>query len=152
MKLPLFAVAICALLLGTGCATVVKGTDQKIAVTTSGCDDGTEVRCELSTEDDTYYVVAPGNIEVDKSRKDLAFSCSSKSGATGETVVESYYEAMNAGNILLGGVIGVGVDAISGAMWKYPKAVDVTMTCAGDTAAAAGHGDVRALAETPRSE
>ena len=35
---------------------------------------------------------------------------------------------MNAGNLLLGGVIGVGVDAATGAMWEYPSVV-VPLQC-----------------------
>ena len=34
---------------------------------------------------------------------------------------------MAAGNVLLGGVIGLGVDAASGAMNKYPDLVTVAM-------------------------
>ena len=34
---------------------------------------------------------------------------------------------MSAGNVLLGGVIGLGVDAASGAMNKYPDIVTVAM-------------------------
>ena len=47
----------------------------------------------------------------------------------GSTIVESNYEAMNAGNILIGGFIGIGVDAATGAMWKYPTAIVVPMSC-----------------------
>ena len=36
---------------------------------------------------------------------------------------------MNAGNLLVGGIIGIGVDAATGAMWKYPSSVNVGMTC-----------------------
>jgi len=34
---------------------------------------------------------------------------------------------MAAGNVILGGVVGLGVDAMSGAMNKYPDIVTVTM-------------------------
>jgi hypothetical protein len=37
-------------------------------------------------------------------------------------------EGMTAGNIILGGVIGLGVDAASGAMNKYTPEIQVIMT------------------------
>jgi hypothetical protein len=36
-------------------------------------------------------------------------------------------EAMAAGNVIFGGVIGLGVDAVSGALNKYPDQVTVAM-------------------------
>ena len=57
-------------------------------------------------------------------------NCESRDkSASGSTIVESNYEAMNAGNILVGGFIGIGVDAATGAMWKYPTAIVVPMSC-----------------------
>ena len=138
----LIAAGALALLLCTGCATVTKGSDQAISVTASGCDDGTPVSCEMLNKDRTYYVDAPGTIEVDKSSAALAVSCRSEGGSQGNLTVESSYEAMNAGNILLGGIIGVGVDAISGAMWKYPKEIDVPLVCASAARAGSEAADV----------
>jgi phosphoketolase len=43
-------------------------------------------------------------------------------------VIPSDAEAMAAGNVVFGGVIGLGVDAMSGAMNKYPDQVMVAMT------------------------
>jgi hypothetical protein len=46
----------------------------------------------------------------------------------GSSIIPSNVEAMTAGNVIFGGVIGLGVDAASGAMNKYPDIVTVAMT------------------------
>lgn len=43
------------------------------------------------------------------------------------TIMQSHFEGMTAGNLILGGVIGIGVDAASGAMNHYDKQVSITM-------------------------
>jgi hypothetical protein len=43
-------------------------------------------------------------------------------------VISSNMESMTAGNIILGGVIGLGVDAMTGAMNKYTPEIQVIMT------------------------
>jgi len=56
-----------------------------------------------------------GHVEID-------LSC-----GMGTSVIPSGTEAMTAGNIVFGGIIGLGVDAASGAMNKYPDIVTVAM-------------------------
>ena len=63
----------------------------------------------------------------------IAYGCFRGIGneATGSLMVESGYDAMNMGNLLLGGIIGLGVDAATGAMWHYPSAVIIPLSCPG---------------------
>lgn len=78
-------------------------------------------------------LTAPASVSVEKTRNALTITCLSKDKtASGSLIVDSKYEAMNAGNLLLGGIIGLGVDAATGAMWKYPTAVVVPMKCPTD--------------------
>ncbi len=44
------------------------------------------------------------------------------------SIVPTSAEAMAAGNVIFGGVIGLGVDAASGAMYKYSDQVTVAMS------------------------
>lgn len=46
----------------------------------------------------------------------------------GSSIIPSGTEAMAAGNVVFGGLIGLGVDAASGAMNKYPDVVTIAMT------------------------
>jgi len=57
----------------------------------------------------------------------LNVSCSKPGYSDGSTQVTGRVEGTTAGNILLGGVIGLGVDAASGALYKYPDTVTVTL-------------------------
>lgn len=116
--------------LGFGCATVIEGGDQVINITTTGCEDHNPVRCTALNDDGSSVITAPASVSVDKDKDSLTISCKSVDGvATGELILESKYEAWNAGNILIGGIIGIGVDAATGAMWKYPSAVVVPLKC-----------------------
>jgi phosphoketolase len=46
---------------------------------------------------------------------------------TGSSAIPSSPEAMAAGNVVFGGIIGLGVDAASGAINKYPDQITVAM-------------------------
>jgi len=88
------------------------------------------MQCVAKNDDGSSVLTAPASVSVDKDKDSLVITCNSKDGeANGEVIVDSSYEAWNAGNILVGGIIGVGVDAATGAMWKYPSAVVVPMKC-----------------------
>jgi hypothetical protein len=114
----------------TGCATLIDGSTDSVSVNAVGCDkDRSAVHCEMKNKDGVVHVMAPGTATISKSSSALMVSCKSNDGAKGNTAVESTYNAKNAGNILLGGGIGVIVDAVSGAMWKYPPSVSVPMRC-----------------------
>lgn len=122
--------AVAMLLFVTGCASIMEGGDQIVNVQTTGCEDYGTIQCTVVNDDGSSVLTAPASVSVEKDKDALTVSCQSKDGlAKGEKIVESSYEAMNAGNILLGGVIGIGVDAATGAMWKYPSSIIVPMRC-----------------------
>lgn len=118
------------LLFVAGCASIMEGGDQIVNVQTTGCEDYGAIQCTVVNDDGSSILTAPASVNVEKDKDALTISCQSKDGmAQGEKIVESSYEAMNAGNLLLGGIIGVGVDAATGAMWKYPSSIIVPMRC-----------------------
>jgi len=116
----------------SGCASVMEGSDQVININTTGCEEFEPMRCNVVNSEGSSTLTAPSSVSVEKARGAMTISCTSRdrSSATGNLVVDSSYEAMNAGNILAGGIIGIGVDAATGAMWKYPSTVVVPMSCA----------------------
>ena len=126
-----FAVLALALVL-VGCATITKGTTQSIAVDTPGVPGAT---CTIQTPTGPRGAVTPGSVTLDKQSAALPISCVKECYLTGTSMIPSGTESMAAGNVLLGGVIGLGVDAASGAMNKYPDMFTVAMTpdpaCAG---------------------
>ena len=110
--------ALCGVIaiLLTGCSTIVKGTQQQVSVATPGVQDA---MCTLSSPAvGTRAVQTPGTIVLPKSKHDVAVSCVKQRYTTGVGVLASETEIMTAGNVLFGGVIGLGIDAASGAVQK----------------------------------
>jgi len=103
-----------------GCSTIVKGTEQQISVNTP---------CQLqSPAIGTRTVQTPANVILPKSKHNVAVSCTAQCYSPGISTLGSHTEVMTAGNIVFGGLIGLGVDAASGAMNTYDPSVEVVMT------------------------
>jgi hypothetical protein len=111
--------------LAAGCATIVKGTTQAVALDTPGAPGAT---CELSSPGiGTQTVTTPATLKLEKSQHNVNVTCRKTCFQDGVGVIASYTEGMTAGNVLVGGVIGLGVDAATGAMNKYADRTSVTM-------------------------
>ena len=109
-----------------GCSTIVKGTDQQVSVNTPGVPGA---MCQLqSPAIGMRTVQTPANITLAKSRHNVAISCTAQCYSPGISTPGSHTEVMTAGNIVFGGLIGLGVDAASGAMNTYDPSVEVIMT------------------------
>ena len=119
-----FVVLAFALVL-VGCATITKGTTQTIAIDTPGVPGAT---CTIQTQSGPRGLTTPGNVTLDKGSSPLPITCTKECYVMGSSIIPSNTEAMAAGNVILGGVIGLGVDAATGAMNKYPDLVTVAMT------------------------
>ena len=108
-----------------GCATIVKGTSQSVAVETPGAPGAL---CELSSPAiGTQTVKTPATLVLEKSQHNVAVTCRKPCFQDGVGIIPSNSEGMAAGNILVGGVIGLGVDAASGAMNKYADRTTIVM-------------------------
>jgi hypothetical protein len=109
-----------------GCSTIVKGTEQQVSVNTPGVPGAL---CQLqSPAIGVRTVQTPANVILPKSKHNVAVSCTAQCYSPGVATLASHTEVMTAGNVLFGGVIGLGVDAASGAMNKYDPGVEVIMT------------------------
>jgi hypothetical protein len=112
-------------LLVAGCATITKGTTQPVAVDTPGVPGAV---CTIQTQNGPQVVTTPGTIVLNKGSAALPVQCTKECYVTGSSIIPSNTETMAAGNVVFGGVIGLGVDAASGAMNKYPDFFTVAMT------------------------
>ena len=119
-----WAILACTLALG-GCATITKGTTQSVAIDTPGVPGAT---CTISTQSGPQMVTTPGTIVLAKGSTALPIQCTKDCYLMGSSIIPSNTEAMAAGIVVFGGLIGLGVDAASGAMNKYPDLVTVAMT------------------------
>jgi hypothetical protein len=114
----LLLVALCA-----GCATVTRGSTQSVSV-----DAPQGAICTLkSPAFGTRTITAPNTIVLEKGPDNVAVHCKKACYRDGSGEIASSFEEMTAGNILIGGIIGLGVDAASGAINKYEPEVKIAM-------------------------
>jgi hypothetical protein len=108
-----------------GCASITKGTTQLISLDTPGAPGSS---CTLTSEGiGTKTLVTPGTLVLDKSQYNVGVTCKKECYQEGVGVIASSTEAMAAGNLIAGGVVGLAVDAASGAMNKYNEVNQIAM-------------------------
>lgn len=109
-----------------GCASIVEGTDQQVTVNTTP----QGAKCALTRAGEVIGVAnpTPQTLTLDKSKNDVTIVCEKAGFQEATAVLDSEFQAMTLGNLLVGGVIGVGVDAATGALNEYDSSVTVPMT------------------------
>lgn len=110
----------------SGCASILTGTTQTIAVSTTPM---AGASCDL-TNDKGHWTVfpTPGISTVGKSASAMTVTCSDHNGSnTGTTSVQSVTGGAVFGNLLLGGLIGTTVDMVDGAAFNYPPSIAVPL-------------------------
>ena len=131
MKSGSFAACAAILLLVPGCASIVEGTTETIAITTPPAEGA---RCVLTSSEGVYYVTTPGNAAVHKTKHDLDVICKKDGYQESDAKIQSHFNGATAGNILAGGIIGIGVDAATGADYNYPTEAAIPMVPVGQPA------------------
>jgi hypothetical protein len=122
-KYPLIFLGLVGL---AGCATIARGTTQTVAINTPGVPGATCTLTSPSIESQT--VTTPGVVTIAKGSSAVAVRCSKLCYNDGSTMLASNMDGMTAGNVVAGGVVGLGVDAATGAMNQYAPQADVLMT------------------------
>jgi hypothetical protein len=108
-----------------GCATIVHGTTQLVAINTPGV---TGAVCTLTSATvGTVSVTTPGTVTLPKGSVAVAIRCTKECYSDGSGVLPANADGMAAGNVVAGGVIGLGVDAATGALNQYPPQADIVM-------------------------
>lgn len=117
----------------SGCSTITTGTTHELAITSSP----SGANCRASRDDKVIGAVnpTPGSLIVGKSTRDMVINCTLPGHQAGVSVVKADFQAWTLGNLLIGGVVGVAVDAASGALGKYPPSVMVALAPAEDALA-----------------
>ena len=72
-------------------------------------------------------MVSPGSVTVERSKNDIQVRCVKDGFQDATAVIPSNFEGWTVGNLVFGGIIGVGVDAATGALNDYPNAFQVPM-------------------------
>jgi TonB family protein len=95
--------------------------------------------CVLSGYEGQWAVVTPGVVRVHKSKEDIAIHCNKTGWQDASATIPSNFQGWTLGNLVLGGLVGVGIDAASGAINQYPHEFNVPMTpLAGTTVDSSG--------------
>jgi hypothetical protein len=121
------SVVVASLLL-TGCASIVNGTNQVVSI--EARNKGEQVvgaQCSLVNPKGTFYVTTPGTVTIHRAYDDLNVKCEKEGMPAGIVSVKSVTKGMAFGNLLFGGVVGVAIDAGSGAAYDYPALISVIM-------------------------
>lgn len=109
----------------SGCATITKGSSQTVTVNT----DPTGASCTLTRDASTLAVVnpTPGSVSIAKSSTPINVLCRKTDFLDAAGTLTSQFQAMTFGNILFGGLVGVVIDAASGATHEYEPMVTITL-------------------------
>ncbi len=106
------------------CSTITTGTSQPFTVKTAEVQGAS---CTLTDSKGASWKVSstPDTREITKGDGPLKVTCSKSGYKTTSVIVEEGFAGATLGNVILGGGIGLIVDAASGAAQEYPD--DVTI-------------------------
>lgn len=124
----LTALAVTAFVL-PGCATIVSGTTQSVTVTTkTPAGLAADAGCKLVNDKGTWSLPStPGSVVIHKSSVALSVTCDKPGLPTGSAQFASHAGVASAGNLLVGGLVGIAIDANNGAAFNYPDTVSIRM-------------------------
>jgi hypothetical protein len=115
MKTRIVAIAGMALAV-TGCATVAAGTSQDIRIIS----DPPGAECKVTRDEVALAVVTtPATVNVPRSKRSIMAVCRKEGHADATETIPSEVHAGTIGNIIAGGIVGIAVDAASGANNNY---------------------------------
>ena len=124
MKARILAAFLPLLFVLAGCATIIKGTTQSISLKTPPADGA---QCELKNAEGTWYITTPGSVTVHKTKTDLVVTCTKAGFQDATATIPAVFNGVTAGNILIGGLVGLTVDAASGANYGYSELTEIPL-------------------------
>lgn len=112
----------------SACASIIEGSTDQVNIVSPI---SVPMTCNATNERGSWVGNMPGQVTVKKSRTDLNLACQDpRTGMQANGKLVSEVEPWAFGNILLGGIIGLGVDWGTGAAYDYPENVTVTSAAA----------------------
>ena len=109
-----------------GCATLVNGTTQDVAIETQP--EG--AACKVDRQGATVASVdpTPGKVKLPRRAEVLVLTCTRDGFEPSKEAITSTFSGVTFGNLLLGGVVGAVIDSSSGANNTYPDRISVILT------------------------
>ena len=108
------------------------GSSQSVSVSTTPTQGAA---CTLTNSEGSWYLTSQGSVQVHKTKNDLTVTCTKDGFQPGSQVAVSNFGGATFGNVILGGGVGVIVDAASGADFYYDSPLTVPLGSAGLPAA-----------------
>ena len=108
-----------------GCASVTRGDQQRLRVETVCASRVVPAQCTASNDRGRWSFRAPADLVVTRDASALQIACSSPYFGSQTLQVPSGLNMAMAGNVLAGGLVGMGVDVVTGAGLSYPQQVVV---------------------------
>ncbi|MEJ1356537.1 MAG: hypothetical protein RPU64_10140 [Candidatus Sedimenticola sp. (ex Thyasira tokunagai)] len=128
LLLPTFPLVALLSICLVGCASIVKGTNQEVAIQTSHQNSQIfGAKCTVKNDEKTKTVITPGKVLIEKSSGFLDIRCEKQGLPPGHLRADSHTGDEVYGNILIGGLIGAGIDIGSGAAYEYKNTIIVPM-------------------------
>jgi hypothetical protein len=113
----------------SGCASVVGGTDQAVVIETKNKagEHVPDVACIATNSRGSWLTISPSTIVVQRSSSALKVECHKAPNPTVYTATNPSLRILLLGNIIVGGPIGLGIDLVTGAAFDYPPNIIVTI-------------------------
>jgi hypothetical protein len=116
------------LLVVSACATIMEGSGQSVAISTTP--PGAICNVDRTGTHLASVTATPGSLRLEKSKNDLDVSCVKEGYGKSIVSVSPKFVGTTFGNIVAGGVIGVAIDAASGANYSYPSDIHLDLIAA----------------------
>ncbi len=127
MNIKQVAVIAIAAMSTSACSSIANGKNQAVKFTTG---DVQGADCKVTGGRDgavNLNFTTPAEVKVRRAKAAIDVECSKAGYQTASRRVESKMEGSTGGNVLAGGFVGLGVDAMTGAMFKYPDTIMLEM-------------------------
>ena len=118
-------VPLLSLLLLPACATIVNGSTQAVAVNSSPT--GSSCTVDRTGARLGMIPATPGSLILQRNSNELLVTCTKEGYTTAAKTIPASFNGTTFGNLLFGGIVGIVVDASSGANHSYPDAINVEM-------------------------
>lgn len=125
----------------TGCATITTGTTQSILVDTNP--PGAICRFNRDKIDIAVVNPTPGMLTIDKSASPMSVYCVKEGYYPTTGVLNSNYQPITLGNALVGGIVGIVIDAASGAQNIYDASIQIKLEKIGTLNIDKAVGDIK---------
>jgi hypothetical protein len=108
------------------CATIVKGSTQDITVTSTP--DHASCQVMRGASQTAMIESTPGIVKLNRGSEDTIVSCVKPGFDRNAVTMVSAFNGATFGNLLVGGIVGIIVDASTGANYTYQDRVNVVLS------------------------